>query len=160
MRQNELIPKYVESFPEPLEDGYLYISRRFRSAAHNCCCGCGREVVTALKPASWTLTEEDDGTVSLWPSIGNWSYPCRSHYVIRQNKVCWCGSMTERQIQNGRAYVQAKHIQYVEKVNRQAEPNPEEVNAQASEREVATTIKSIWHCLFDTLGKILSKIWK
>ncbi|MCE5190332.1 MAG: hypothetical protein LLG08_00895 [Actinomycetia bacterium] len=43
--------------PQTLEPGRLYISKRFRTAAHLCACGCGGRVVTPLKPAKWQLTE-------------------------------------------------------------------------------------------------------
>jgi len=31
----------------------------------------------------------DGDTVSLYPSIGNWNFPCRSHYWIRYDHVEW-----------------------------------------------------------------------
>ncbi|WP_353963011.1 DUF6527 family protein [Streptomyces sp. NBC_00365] len=37
-------------------------------------CGCGRKVVTPLAPQEWKLTL-DGVSVSLHPSIGNWSFP-------------------------------------------------------------------------------------
>jgi hypothetical protein len=52
------------------------IARRFK-----CCCGCGHEVVTPFSPTDWKLTF-DCVSVSLYPSIGNWSPPCRAHYFI------------------------------------------------------------------------------
>ena len=27
----------------------------------------------------------------LYPSIGNWQFPCRSHYWIRRNRIIWAG---------------------------------------------------------------------
>lgn len=65
----------------------LHISLRYATAVHLCACGCRRKVVTPLKPAGWRLIF--DGAVSLDPSIGNWQYPCRSHYYIRSNRVEW-----------------------------------------------------------------------
>jgi hypothetical protein len=41
-----------------------------------------------LKPADWQLTF-DGKTVSFHPSIGNWNFPCRSHYWIRNNRAGW-----------------------------------------------------------------------
>jgi hypothetical protein len=90
-------PEFVTSVPDQLEDGVLYISERFRICSHKCCCGCGEEVVTPLSPAEWKLTREGE-FVSLWPSVGNWDYACRSHYVIRRNRVLPAPPMTERQI--------------------------------------------------------------
>lgn len=97
MRQTQLKPSFVEFIPDHIEDGVLYVSERFRTCSHNCCCGCGEEVVLPLSPAEWQLSRDGDA-VSLWPSVGNWDYACKSHYVIRWNQVRWAGSMTAHQI--------------------------------------------------------------
>ena len=94
MRQTHLKPSFVEFIPNHLEDGVLYISERFRTCSHNCCCGCGEEVVLPLSPAEWQLSRDGDA-VSIWPSVGNWDYACKSHYVIRWNQVRWAGSQGE-----------------------------------------------------------------
>lgn len=52
--------------------------------------------MTPLSPADWRLTF--DGTVSISPSIGNWQYPCQSHYFIRSNEVVWAKRFTPGQI--------------------------------------------------------------
>lgn len=39
----------------------------------------------------------DGETVSLSPSIGNWNFPCRSHYIIRHNRIEWAGTWSEKQ---------------------------------------------------------------
>jgi len=97
MKFDKIRPQFVEYIPDRLEEGVLYISERFRICTHKCCCGCGEEVVTPLSPAEWQLTREGN-LVSLWPSVGNWDYACRSHYVIRRNHVVRAPPMTERQI--------------------------------------------------------------
>lgn len=97
MRQTYLKPSFVEFVPDHLEEGVLYISERFRTCSHNCCCGCGEEVVLPLSPAEWQLSRDGEA-VSLWPSVGNWDYGCKSHYIIRRNQVRWAGSMTAYQI--------------------------------------------------------------
>jgi hypothetical protein len=94
---HRLEPVFVDTIPAELESGRLYISKRYRTAAHRCCCGCGLEVVTPLNPAKWRLTEEG-ATVSLYPSVGNWSFPCQSHYWIERNHVRWARSMSQWQI--------------------------------------------------------------
>lgn len=96
-RQAHLQTEYVEFIPEQLEPGKLYISRRYSTAAHLCCCGCGLEVITPLNPARWRLTEHN-GKVSLYPSIGNWSFPCRSHYWITEGRIQWAGAMSAQAI--------------------------------------------------------------
>jgi hypothetical protein len=97
MRLDELKPEFIEYIPDELIPGTLYISERFRTCSHLCCCGCGEEVVTPLSPAEWAISRQGS-RVSLWPSIGNWDYRCRSHYVIDQNQVIWAPPMTNKQI--------------------------------------------------------------
>jgi hypothetical protein len=90
--------QFVDFIPERLSEGYLYISKRYRTASHLCCCGCKLEVVTPLNPAKWRLTEHPDGTVSLTPSIGNWSFPCQSHYFVTRSRIEWAGAFSLREI--------------------------------------------------------------
>lgn len=97
MKLQQLRPEFVEHVPDSLEEGVLYISERYRLCSHKCCCGCGEEVVLPLSPAEWCLTREGE-LVSLWPSVGNWDYACRSHYVIRRNAVFESPPLTEQQI--------------------------------------------------------------
>jgi Family of unknown function (DUF6527) len=99
--RTEITPDFVEFIPEVLQEGVLYISLEYATATHKCFCGCGREVVTPITPTDWSLTRWKD-TVSLVPSIGNWSFPCRSHYVIKRNRLIWCGDMPQRLIEAGR----------------------------------------------------------
>ena len=80
--------EFVDHIPDQLHDGVLYVSIRFGTVVHRCACGCGEEVVTPLGRAEWRLTY-DGKTVSLAPSIGNWSFPCRSHYWIDEGNVRW-----------------------------------------------------------------------
>jgi hypothetical protein len=96
-------PSYVEFMPKDLQDGVLYISKRFKTASHRCCCGCGTKIVTPLRPTEYELIERGGG-VSLEPSIGNWDHPCRSHYWIRDNRVVWARPMSRAHIEAGRAY--------------------------------------------------------
>lgn len=96
-RLSHLKAEFVECMPETLHPGILYVSRRFSTASHLCCCGCGLEVVTPLNVAKWRLVEHD-GSVSLQPSIGNWSFPCRSHYWIDHGRVRWAGAFNAKQI--------------------------------------------------------------
>jgi len=111
--QAQLRPEFVQYLPERLEAGVLYISRRYNTAAHLCCCGCGMEVVTPLNPAKWQMAETN-GAVTLKPSIGNWSFPCRSHYWIINNRVHWSGAMSDKDI----AAVQARDRRDAERLVR------------------------------------------
>jgi hypothetical protein len=94
--------EFIEYVPEVLQDGVVYVSIPFATVSHKCCCGCGRQVVTPLTPTDWSLSF-DGQSISLHPSIGNWSFPCRSHYWIRQNRVTWAPSWTPEEIRAGRA---------------------------------------------------------
>jgi hypothetical protein len=111
VKVNVIRPQYVESFPGDLEDGVLYISRKFRTACHRCCCGCGTKIITPIRPTEYRLTERE-GLVSLHPSVGNWNHPCESHYVIRDNCVLWAEGMTKAAIARGRAFDEAEKAQY------------------------------------------------
>jgi len=93
----KLIHKFVKSVPETIEDGVLYASMEYATVIHKCCCGCGHEVVTPLSPRDWKLAFDGE-TISLHPSIGNWSFPCQSHYWIRNDRVEWAAKWDQGQI--------------------------------------------------------------
>jgi len=97
MKRTTIIPQFVELVPREIQDGVLYISEKYGTASHNCCCGCGMKVVTPLSSARWQLRRAGD-LVTLSPSIGNWNFPCRSHYWIKRNRVEWAGAMTSQEI--------------------------------------------------------------
>lgn len=99
---NSIQFEFVKYTPEAMDDGVLYVSIPFRTVLHRCCCGCGSEVVTPLDPSDWKLLF-DGKTVSLTPSIGNWSLDCQSHYWIRRNKVVWARQFSKSEINAGRA---------------------------------------------------------
>jgi hypothetical protein len=80
-----------------LEDGVLYVVDGPHYVEYNCPCGCGNVVmIPYFKDMAdrgdygWGMTEHD-GKVSLTPSVFSSSWPCRSHYFIRQNRIEWCG---------------------------------------------------------------------
>jgi hypothetical protein len=93
--------EFVEFIPKDRQEGVLYISIPFATAVHNCFCGCGTKVVTPLSPVFWKLIFDGE-TVSLSPSVGNWDFPCRSHYYVRRNTVVWEQDMTQEEINWGR----------------------------------------------------------
>lgn len=96
-------PEFVKRIPKTMDEGVLYISEEFGTAAHNCCCGCGTKIITPLKPGKWTM-RNDSGFVSLHPSIGNWSSACQSHYIISRNQVRWERAFSVAQIQSNREH--------------------------------------------------------
>jgi len=95
--------EFVQFIPEELQEGTVYVSIRFATVSHLCACGCKTKVVTPLKPTDWKLTF-DGKTISLYPSIGNWNFPCRSHYWIRNNRVQWAEDWSESRVDAGRAH--------------------------------------------------------
>lgn len=110
-RQIVLSCEFVRTIPDKLNEKTLYVSMDYATAAHKCCCGCGREVITPLSPTDWKL-KFDGVTVSLSPSIGNWSFPCRSHYWIERSRVKWAGQWSDEQIAAGRARDQQAKQRY------------------------------------------------
>jgi hypothetical protein len=104
--------EFVDYVPEVLQDGIVYVSIKFATATHKCCCGCGNEVVTPISPTGWTLIF-DGKTISLDPSIGNWSFACQSHYWIRRNRVKWAPAWSRERIAAGRAYQSLEKERYL-----------------------------------------------
>lgn len=97
MMIDHLEPVFVHVIPEDAQPGFLYISMEFATAIHRCCCGCGHEIVTPFSPVRWSLTFDGE-TVSLEPSIGNWSLDCQSHYWVIGNRIRWARKFTEPEI--------------------------------------------------------------
>jgi hypothetical protein len=97
----QLQHRFVDTMPDKIEPGMLYISMEYATAAHRCCCGCGEEVVTPFNPAQWQMTFNGD-FVSLHPSVGNWNLRCRSHYVVREGRVIEAPQWTKDEIEAGR----------------------------------------------------------
>ena len=109
--------EFVEFIPDTLQDGVIYVSIPLATASHKCVCGCGNEVVTPITPTDWELTYDGE-SVSLDPSIGNWSFPCRSHYWITRNRARWAPQWSEKEIASGRAHDRMVKQQYFNKVEK------------------------------------------
>ena len=97
MRHKRIEHRFVEHIPERLEPGVLYVSIEYATSAHSCCCGCGEEVVAPFTPTDWKMTFDGE-SISLRPSIGNWTLKCRSHYVIDRGNVNEAGPWSEEQV--------------------------------------------------------------
>lgn len=97
----KLTHKFVSIIPERIDQGILFISMDYKTAIHLCACGCGSEIVTPLSPTDWELIFDGE-TVSLYPSIGNWSLPCQSHYWIKKGKIKLAPTWTQNQIKENR----------------------------------------------------------
>ena len=97
---DRLTHQFVETVPERdnMKDATLYLCLQYDTTAHLCACGCGREVTLPLDPLQWKI-QYDGRTASLSPSVGNWSFPCRSHYWITHNRVLWAWPFSDEEIQ-------------------------------------------------------------
>lgn len=93
--------KFVEYIPDEIEDEVLYISIEFHTAVHKCFCGCGNEVITPISPNGWEL-RYNGKSVTLEPSIGNWSFHCQSHYWIVEGKVILAPKWSKKEVDFGR----------------------------------------------------------
>lgn len=110
-RRNEIRHEFVEFVPAELAEGILYVSLEYGTASHLCCCGCGNKVVTPLSPTDWRMIFDGE-SVSLDPSIGNWSFDCQSHYWIVRGKIRWTTKWSREQIDEGRQWDAASKEDY------------------------------------------------
>lgn len=101
MHMNRFDHVFSSIIPNNLEENKIYISIKYNTAVHKCACGCGEEVVTPLSPNDWKMTYDGE-RISLYPSIGNWSYKCRSHYWIKQNNIVWAENWSNEKIKQVR----------------------------------------------------------
>lgn len=135
--------EFVEFIPDELEQGTLYVSIRFATASHLCCCGCGNKVVTPIRPTDWKLIF-DGKTVSLEPSIGNWSFPCQSHYWIRNNHVNWASQWTDDRIERGRLRDRQAKGEYFGDLEAAAAKDADEIETSKPKRNWWQRIRSRW----------------
>jgi hypothetical protein len=121
-----LAHEFVEFIPDVIEEGKIYISIEYATTVHKCACGCGKEVVTPLSPTDWKLIF-DGKTVSLDPSIGNWGFPCRSHYWVRNNRALWAEDWSQARVDAKRAHDHRAKDKYygVGEQEQAMPPNPE-----------------------------------
>ena len=84
---------------------------QYEAAVHLCACGCGLKVSTPLGPTEWSFRDSLEGP-SLEPSIGNWEFPCRSHYWIQDGQVTWSVDWTREQVQDGRRVEEERRHAY------------------------------------------------
>jgi hypothetical protein len=94
---------FVEFIPDELVPNTVYVSMEYGTAVHACLCGCGHRVITPFTPNDWQLTYDGD-TISLHPSIGSWSFPCQSHYIINESRVIWAEQWSQERIDAGRSW--------------------------------------------------------
>lgn len=92
LRKVAIQPVFVEFIPDFLEENKLYISELYQCAVHLCLCGCKEKTITPLGgDKNWELVKETNKeTISLIGSVGNYSFPCKSHYIITKNIAHFC----------------------------------------------------------------------
>ena len=90
--------EFVRAMPDTLKPDTLYVSIDYVTTSHLCACGCGAEVVLPLHPTKWRLTF-DGASVSMDPSVGSRTLPCRSHYWIDKGQVRWANRMSDEAFQ-------------------------------------------------------------
>lgn len=139
---------FVDTIPEKLQDGILYVSEECRVDLHNCACGCGEEVSTPLGRTAYQLSIEG-GAASIWPSIGNHDFACASHYVIKQGTIVWTGRMSRIEIEAGRERDRRlKRPPVPVKVPFEAaSPAPETAVRIGLIKRTFGAIKALWHRL-------------
>lgn len=147
MRHEILKHEFVEFIPDELTEGTVYVSIRFATASHLCFCGCGTKVVTPLRPTDWKLIF-DGKTISLEPSIGNWSFACKSHYWIRNNRVKWAPRWSQERIEAGRHHDRSAKEKYFASVAATTALPEDDAGASAAAK------KGLW--IWKTLRKLFS----
>ena len=110
----------VKYLPTELESGILYVSKKYGVAGHLCPCGCENKIITPLDPTEWRLTVKK-GKPSLYPSIGNWQLPCKSHYWINDGEIVWSYRWTQDQILAGRIEEDKKRELYFDKITQRCD---------------------------------------
>ncbi len=141
---NALKHEFVEFIPEDLSEGTIYVSIRFATASHQCCCGCGHKVVTPITPTDWKLIF-DGKTISLDPSIGNWSFACQSHYWIRNNRVQWAAKWSKGDVDAGRAFDQRAKVNYFDAPKPEVAKEISSAPPPPSELDLWQKMKHWWH---------------
>jgi hypothetical protein len=84
IKKVNIIPVFVDLIPEKMKQGEVYISDKYKCSVHLCLCGCGMQTVLPLGENGWTVSKTEKG-VSFTPSVGNFQYLCKSHYIITNN---------------------------------------------------------------------------
>jgi hypothetical protein len=141
--------EFVEFVPADLKEGRVYVSIEYATAVHRCACGCGTKVVTPLSRTDWRLIFDGE-TISLEPSIGNWSFPCRSHYWITNDRVRWAAPWSRGDVEAGRASDLRSKRRYYE-----ARPTAGAGTTATAPTESAR--KGLWASLRALIGRALRR---
>jgi hypothetical protein len=147
-KEIQLSHEFVEFIPSELKERTVYVSIPFATAAHKCCCGCGKEVVTPLSPTDWSLIFDGE-TISLDPSIGNWNFECQSHYWIIGDRVEWAGKWSKEEIRDAEAEDRSAKKRYFGHMDSPADSKESEGRSGQGN----STGKSTWWTLFGPFSR-------
>lgn len=100
--------EHVDRLPAYLEEGIVYTSEEYEVAALKCACGCGHKVTLLLGDGH--EVRDFGGRADIWPSIGVWDAPCRSHFFIKNGEVLWADRWSEEAIQRAMERQLERHI--------------------------------------------------
>jgi hypothetical protein len=106
--------------------------------------------VTPLSPIDWSLTFDGE-TITLDPSIGNWSFECKSHYFIRKNKVVWAKRFSDKEI------AEVKYIDSQDKEDYYSKPSKEKSIKVSESKEEFTENTSSRIRLIDWWNKLFNQ---
>ncbi|MEM7601949.1 MAG: DUF6527 family protein [Verrucomicrobiota bacterium] len=142
MNYNRLEHRFVENIPDSLEPSVLYLSMPYATAAHLCCCGCGEEVITPFSPTDWKMIFNGEA-ITIHPSIGNWSFSCRSHYFIRDGRVVEAPPWSEEQVMAGRLHDKRAKDAFFEK-SKARETIDRSTDSSPRDRGIWSRIRSLF----------------
>lgn len=142
-RETILKHEFVEYIPAELEDGTIYVSIPYETVVHRCCCGCGNKVVTPLSPMDWKLIF-DGQSISLDPSIGNWSFSCQSHYWITRNRVKWAWKWSPEEIDAARLENELDKEDYYQRDGRPVVAHARKMVETDARESVRQKLKTWW----------------
>ncbi|MCB0447235.1 MAG: hypothetical protein KDD03_06935 [Gelidibacter sp.] len=103
----------VKFLPQNLDKGLLYVSEEYSIAGHLCPCGCQNKIMTPLGSTEWSFNDDINGP-TLYPSLGNWQLPCKSHYWIIDGEIVWSHEWSEEEILAGQKAEEKRRIAYYE----------------------------------------------
>lgn len=87
IKQVTIKPVFVDVIPDFYVQDEVYISMKYKVSKHLCLCGCGEMTIMPfdLIPNQWWTIVENGDLISFIGSVGNFRFPCKSHYIITNN---------------------------------------------------------------------------
>jgi hypothetical protein len=85
----------------------------------------------------------DGKTISLHPSIGNWSFACKSYYWIRNNHATWAPRWSREEIERGRSDDRLAKEAYFGDIDAVAEDVPTPAHRK-QRKSIWQSLKGLW----------------